>query len=1045
MADGKGPKQRLAAILAADVAGYSRLMQADERATIATLNEYRSLFRAEIETHDGRVVDMAGDSVLAVFDSAIGAVTAAVQIQGELAKRNVALPDDRRMAFRIGVNLGDIFEQADGTIYGDGVNVAARLEAIASPSGINVSGSVFDSVRSKVGVSFDFLGEQEVKNIAGPVRTYRVADGEEVRSDTPLRRSKRNLVIGLAAAASILVVGGLWGVGLFTAQAPDGREKSASALADVDSPAGRAPPSDKASVAVLPFQNLSTDPAHAFLADGLHENITSTLSQARRLFVPARFSTLQYKIPDVDIGIVARTLGVAHVLEGSVQVAGEQVRITMQLIDAATGGHIWTERYDRPLDDVFVLQDEITLDVVSALQVKLIEGAQALRWRGGTVNLEAWALAQSALVHIRRFNQEDHAEARALVERALQLDPDYALAWTLLGYIYQQIFDEGWVDDPSLLNQAQICAEKAIALDPNLPLAHTLIGFVALSRGNVDVAVAQAEKAIAIDPNGSISRMHLAIFLNVAGDPDKALSLIDEAMALSPIYPDFYLWNRAHALLLAGEYDEAADLFVKYQQRVPGDWPILTTIALAKAGRNEDAAAYIEEMMDETSGFSIDLARDQLDRRYPYKDQSILEGHLHTLRGLGVPEHPPRADADKPSIAVLPFVNLSGDPDQDYFAKGISEELITALGRFPALRVAARGTSREMTGQDPRRVAEALNVDFVLEGSVRKAGATVRVDASLEAADGTQVWAERFDRDLTATNLFAIQDDITSRVAAALASGRGAISAGVVARRARSRTADLSAYECYLRALASLQSPNPKRHTAARDCLEAAVAANPDFIDGWSALRWLYESEHVLGFNPRPRPLDRALDAARRVVALDPNHPKGLHGLASIHFMRRDLEQFFDTAERALRVNPNDTETLADLGWMIAYAGRWERGIKLLEQANEINPSIGKWIYIAYAIDKYRRRDYVGALADAQRAQMPDFRRDPFVTTIALAQVGRIDDAKVSLARMLELHPEFADDPWGECRKWNWSEDLIADILDGFEKAGLQIPPDPAG
>ncbi len=1050
MAEATDPKQRLAAILAADVAGYSRLMQADERATIATLNEYRGLFRTEIETHGGRVVDMAGDSVLAVFDSAIGAVTAAVQIQGELAQRNEALPDDRRMAFRIGVNLGDIFEQTDGTVYGDGVNVAARLEAMASPGGINVSGSVFDSVRSKVGVSFDFLGEQDVKNIADPVRAYRVAKGDPQSPNEHARAPKRKWVAGLAAAIVLAIVaGGLWRSGVFNPPGADQSETPNTAINaqnEGDGATEHLPPTDKASVAVLPFQNLTTDPEHAFLADGLHENIIATLSQARSLFVPARFSTLQYKDANVDVKNVARTLGVAHVLEGSVQATDQRVRITMQLIDAESGGHVWAERYDRPLDDVFDLQDEITLEVVRALQVRLTEGDQALRWSGGTRSLDAWKRVERGLALIRRFTKADSIKARALLEEAVQIDPNYVLAWSYLSVANEQTYRYGWSDDPIFLERAEEYLAKALALNDELAAPYIPLAYLHRTRGRLKEGVAAAQKAVELDPNGSISRAALAEMLIVDGQIESALNSIDEAMRFSPVFPDWYMATKAHALLLAGAAVEAAELLEEYTRRVPSDpesiWQL--PIAQARAGRLELAEHAIASLRQAEPTASIESFRQFASRVWPYRDPDILQGHIRVLRDLGLPEHPPHADADKPSIAVLPFENLSGDPEQDYFAKGISEELITALGRFPALRVAARGASFLLAGEAPVEVAQELSVGFVLEGSVRKSGNAIRIDARLASAEGNQIWAERFERDLTAANLFAIQDDITSRVSARIASGHGTMAEDILARRQMNRTDDLGAYECYLRSLRILDAPSPGIYAEGRDCLEAAVVADPKFVDGWYLLKYIYESEYLFGFNPRPQPLERALDAAQKVLALDPTHPKGLYGLATIYFMRQEISQFYDTANRALRVNPNDTETMYDLGWMIAYAGQWERGIALVDRAFELNPAIGSRIYIPKSIDKYRRSDFVGALAAAQRINMPDFWRDRFVTTIALAQLGRLDEARQSLDRMLELHPAFAEDPWGECRKWNWSDELITHILDGFRKAGLAIPPDPA-
>ena len=365
--------RKLAAILAADVAGYSRLMADDDQATVTALQQARAVFRESIEAHSGRLIDTAGDSVLAEFRSVVEAVQCAVEVQEKLAEINAPVAEARRMLFRIGVNQGDVIEEEDGTIYGDGVNVAARLEGLAEPGTANVSGKVYEEVRDRLALGFAFIGEHEVKNIPRPVPAYRVT--AEASEPAPLRR-KRRPVIGIAAALTAVIIAGatIWWLGGIPEPSEMATPSGDPVLVDPDT----------ASVAVLPFADLSGSDEYAFLADGLHENIIASLSQARRLFVPARYSTLQYRDAEADMSEVARQLGVEHVLEGSVQVAGDQIRIVMQLIEVASGGHVWAERYDRPLDDIFALQDDITLEVVSALQVELTEGPQALRWRGGT-------------------------------------------------------------------------------------------------------------------------------------------------------------------------------------------------------------------------------------------------------------------------------------------------------------------------------------------------------------------------------------------------------------------------------------------------------------------------------------------------------------------------------------------------------------------------------------------------------------------------------------------------------------------------------------
>ncbi|HET7526761.1 MAG TPA: adenylate/guanylate cyclase domain-containing protein, partial [Burkholderiaceae bacterium] len=370
-------KQRLAAILAADVAGYSRLMAADERATVQSLDAARALFRSCIQSHQGRVIDMAGDSVLAVFETAAGAVLAALDVQQEIEAALDGVADDRRMRFRIGVHLGDVIEKGDGTVYGDGVNIAARLEGLALPGGITVSDAVECALRNKVSARFVDQGEQSVKNIAHPVRAFRVQ-----------------------------------------AVAP-----TAPAAAARDDPFA-----DKPSIIVLPFVNMSGVPEQEYFADGLTEDILTDLSRFRELFVISRNTSFKYKGQAVDVKKVAHDLGVRYVVEGSVRKAGNRVRITVQLIDAASDRHVWAERYDRELEDIFDIQDEVTSAIVATLPGRLEADARSRAERKPPANLAAYECVLEAKVLHHRSNRAENERALGLIHRAIELDPRYAHA-----------------------------------------------------------------------------------------------------------------------------------------------------------------------------------------------------------------------------------------------------------------------------------------------------------------------------------------------------------------------------------------------------------------------------------------------------------------------------------------------------------------------------------------------------------------------------------------------------------------------------------------
>jgi adenylate cyclase len=419
-------KRKLTAILSADVEGYSRLMEDDEEATVRTLTAYREVMSGLIQGHSGRVVDAKGDNLLAEFPSVVDAVRCAVEIQKELKVKNADLPEHRRMEFRIGINLGDVIEEEE-TIYGDGVNIAARLEGLAQGGNICISRMAFDSVKNKLNLGYEYLGEHSVKNIAEPVRVYKVLmepeyAGKVLGEERP-RPSKRPRT-AIAAAVILLIVAGALAIWNFYFRPPPIEPASVERMAF--------PLPEKPSIAVLPFSNMSGDPEQEYFSDGITENIITALSKVEKLFVIARNSTFTYKGKPVKVQQVAQDLGVQYVLEGSIQRSADRIRITGQLIDARKGHHLWAERYDRDLKELFALQDEITMKIITALEVKLTEGEQALVAGSGTDNLDAYLKILQARDLKRHQTIENNHKARQLAEEAIKLDPDYAQAYRWL-------------------------------------------------------------------------------------------------------------------------------------------------------------------------------------------------------------------------------------------------------------------------------------------------------------------------------------------------------------------------------------------------------------------------------------------------------------------------------------------------------------------------------------------------------------------------------------------------------------------------------------
>jgi len=584
-------RQRLAAILAADVAGYSRLMSLDERATVAALDAARAVFRGQIEANAGRVIDMAGDSVLAAFETAAGAVGAALAVQKSLAESVKDLPEERRMRFRIGVHLGDVIEKADGTVYGDGVNIAARLESLAEPGGITVSDAVYGAVRGKVDASFADQGDQQVKNIAYPVRAFRIA--------------------GIAPA----------------------KASAATPARPAAEPAPRPP--DKPSLAVLPFNNMSGDPEQEYFADGITEDIITDVSKVPGMFVIARNSSFTYKKQAVDVKEVGRKFGVRHVLEGSVRKAGMKVRINVQLIDAETGGHVWAERFDRDLEDIFALQDEVTQRIVEALKVNLAGGAPAAAPRErGKVNTRAYDYVLRARSLLLQFTAQGAVEADSLLRRALEIDPGMTQIYAYLAITVATSYLNGWTDaDPERLEQAQALARKAYDADPTDAFSCNALAISLMWLHRLDEAEQLARRAVELDPNFAQGHGGLGNVLHFAGKHEAAIAAYEQALRLDP---EFNIWMHAlgRAQFTLERYAEAEATFKRRLIHMPHSDVTRAYLAslYGHTGRIDEAKQLWRELREISPQYTPELTL----RVLPYKDRAPLEQFMTGLRKAGL-------------------------------------------------------------------------------------------------------------------------------------------------------------------------------------------------------------------------------------------------------------------------------------------------------------------------------------------------------------------------------------------------------------------------
>ena len=574
----KRVERRLAAILATDVAGYSRLMGNDEEGTLDTLKALRSsVFDPKVAEHRGRIVKTTGDGALVEFASAVDATRCAMEIQRAMAEGNATIPEERRVEFRIGINVGDIIID-DGDIYGDGVNIAARVEALTSPGAVCLSDNAYQQIKGKLVVDVSDLGEQHLKNIAQPVRIYGVRlDGAPERPTLALP--------------------------------------------------------DKPSIAVLPFQNMSGDPEQEYFADGIAEDIITALSKLRWFFVIARNSSFIYKGKATDVKRIGRELGVRYVLEGSVRKSGQRVRINTQLIDATTGNHIWADRYDGDVSDVFALQDKITNSVVAAIEPRLLE-AESIRSQSRNPNdVRAWDLLMQASFLFWRLNKTDGEAAITILRRATQLYPDYAPAHSMLAFAMLLLGYLGYVEPQ--LKEATAQATRAAELDRNDPWAYVALGFVAFIERRTDESVAHFQRALDLNPNFAAAHGYLGWTLSFDGQSDKALTHSETALRMSPHDPQQVLFygGMAAAHYLAGRYDEAissALSVLRYRPTFNGARRLLVA-ALAQAGRLDDSRAELERLKN----FQPDISMAWIEKNVPYTPAPMAK-YLEGWRKVGL-------------------------------------------------------------------------------------------------------------------------------------------------------------------------------------------------------------------------------------------------------------------------------------------------------------------------------------------------------------------------------------------------------------------------
>ncbi|ASY59072.1 adenylate/guanylate cyclase domain-containing protein [Sinorhizobium sp. CCBAU 05631] len=578
--------RKLAAILAADVVGYSRLAGADEDRTLARLRALRSdLIDPTIAVHNGRVIKRTGDGALVEFRSVVDAVRCAIEVQNGMVERNAGVPQDRRIEFRIGIHLGDVVEESDGDLMGDGVNIASRLEGVAAPGAICLSEDAYRQVKARLDLSVSDLGNTQLKNIAEPIRVY-------------------SLRVGTTEAKA-----------------------TATSQPVTSRPTTELPP--KLSIAVLPFANMSGDAEQEYFADGISEDIITSLSKLPQLFVIARNSSFTFKGKNVHVQEVGRNLGVRYVLEGSVRKSGNRVRITAQLIDAASSGHLWAERFDRDLTDIFAVQDDVTQQIVGALAINLTEGDRQRLAPEHTGNIEAYDYFLRGRELWHRLTKETNVAARDLLQRAIKLDSNFASAHAFLALTHVLDYLNGWSPSPpNSREQAEELATRAVALDDRDPRAHWALSIVELYSRRHDVAISEAQRAIVLNPNFAEGHVSLGEALNYSARADEALKHFDRAKVLNPYFPDVLLHFQALASFHLGRYEQAVGLLKERLTRNPVTdvSRALLAASYGHLGRFDDARAAWQEVFRVNPDYSLEYRRKVLPYKNPDDFELVVDG-----------------------------------------------------------------------------------------------------------------------------------------------------------------------------------------------------------------------------------------------------------------------------------------------------------------------------------------------------------------------------------------------------------------------------------
>lgn len=773
----------------------------------------------------------------------------------------------------------------------------------------------------------------------------------------------------------------------------------------------RAIDADRPSIAVLPFANLSPDPDQEFFADGLADDIINTLSKISRMRVIARHSTFAYKGRQLDVRAIAEELGVRYVLEGSVRRAGDRLRVTAQLVDTKDGSPLWAERFDRQVEDLFDIQDEITKEVVTALQVELTVGEEARVWSRGTNSIEAWQHCVQAIECQYRLTATHHLQARKLAERALELDPNYAYAWGVLGFsYYREARLDASGDRLARLERAAEIAEKATCLDSSASWVVGLRAATTAALGDHEKAIEIATQAIEMQPGNADVRAYLGLVLAFDGRFGEAIDQVEIASSLNPHSPIWYQTSLVRSLSLSGAYDEAVRVAREMLQFEPDHFParFFLTYALQQLGLEMQARESIAALRQSVPHFRTS----HIDGFLTMRDRQLVDRVIETFRQAGLPDADPPAHAIRPSIAVLPFENLTSDPDQEFLADGMAEDLIAGLSKFGWLFVIARRSTFTYKGQakDIREIAEELGVRYLVEGSIRRAANRIRVTVQLvDAETGNQIWSDRYDRDLE--DIFAVQDEVAVAILQEIAPEIGHAE---IVRARRTPPENLDAWGYYQHGLALEPSGEIADFEASIAQFDRAIAADPTFVEAL-AMAALQRSRYVFFFQPANTStlLSEAEHLLQSAFRTDPRSACAHFARGRFHKVSGDLAAAIRDCEEAVNLDPNSALAHLQLAAVLGeIEGRAQESLDAYEQVLRLSPKdphraavfTGR-AYNLFHLGRYE--DCIESAKTALKSENP--RYWAIVSLVAgLSEMGRTEELTRARSDLLVRKPDVS-------------------------------------